>query len=385
MTNAANYPSIDPLRYRQVLGQYPTGVCAITARRNELEPVAMVVGSFVSVSLEPPLIAFFPDRASSSWAKLRECDCFCVNILSSEQEALCRKLASKSPDKFQGASHRISAQGNPVLDGVVAWIECQRQSVTEAGDHELVIGRVLRLEIETAGYPLLFFQGGYGRFAPASISAFETPGLSLDQLRYVDRARPEMEAISEELTARCLAVVQIGAELAIVASSGRARHDGAGTLVGQRFPYILPTGSVFAAWLPERARENWIDRVAKGERRRAARIALERVRARGYSLGLLNDAQREFSTRIDSIAAGLAHSAGLETLIDSLFYDPEHLGANEYGLVRVISAPVFDATGGVACALTVYDFQKPVGTGGIERYIARVAEGANRVTKEIGG
>jgi len=272
MTVTPEIAPIDPLRYRQVLGQYPTGVCAITARRNGPGPVAMVVGSFVSVSLEPPLIAFFPDRASSSWAKLRDCENFCVNILSSEQEGLCRKLASKLPDKFEGAPHRISARGNPVLDGVVAWIECQRHSIADAGDHELVMGRVLSLEIETAGYPLLFFQGGYGRFAPASISAVETPGLTLDQLRCVDRARPEMEAMSDELSARCLAVVQIGAELAIVASSGRARHDGPGTLVGQRLPFVPPTGSIFAAWLPDPARANWIDRVANGERRQPVRI-----------------------------------------------------------------------------------------------------------------
>jgi flavin reductase (DIM6/NTAB) family NADH-FMN oxidoreductase RutF len=385
MANTATYPVIDPLRYRQVLGQYPTGVCVITGRRNALEPVAMVVGSFVSVSLQPPLIAFFPDRASSSWGKLRDCECFCVNILSSEQEDLCRKLASKSPDKFEGTAHRISARGNPVLDGVVAWIECERHSVSDAGDHELVIGRVLSLEIDAAGYPLLFFQGGYGRFTPGSLSAIETPGLSLGQLRYVDCARPEMEAISDELRARCLAVVQIGAELVIVASSGRARHDRAGTLVGQRFPYILPTGSIFAAWLPERQQASWIDRVAKGERKEAARLALQRVRSRGYSIGLLNDAQREFSTRVDSIAAGLAPSAGLETLIASLQYDPESLTAHEYKLIRIISAPVFDAAAEVSCALTVYDFQKPQGTAMVERYLARVVEAANRVTKRISG
>jgi len=377
------YPPIDPLRYRQVLGQYPTGVCAITARRNSLEPVAMVVGSFVSVSLQPPLIAFFPDRASSSWAKLRDCENFCVNILSSEQEGLCRKLASKLPDKFEGASHRISARGNPVLDGVVAWIECRRHSIADAGDHELVMGHVLSLEIETAGFPLLFFQGGYGRFAPASISAFETPGLTLGQLRCVDQARSEMEAMSDELSARCLAVVPIGAELAIVASSGRARHDGPGTLVGQRFPFVPPTGSIFAAWLPEPVRANWIDRVANGERRKSVRTALERVRSRGYSLGLLNDAQRKFSSRVDAIAAGLEPSVGLEAVIDSLYYDPENLTSAEYALVRVITAPVFDATGGVSFALTLYDFQKPAATGGIEKYIARVTEGAARVTQRI--
>ena len=385
MTDAAQFPPVDPLRYRQVLGQYPTGVCAITAKRGGAESVAMVVGSFASVSLNPPLIAFFPDRASSSWAKLRDCEDFCVNILSAEQEALCRKLASKSPDKFAGTSHHISAQGNPILDGVVAWIDCRRYSVTDAGDHELVIGRVLALEIETAGLPLLFFQGGYGRFAPASVSAPETPGLTLGQLRCVDRARPEMEALSDELSARCLAIVQIGAELAIVASAGRARHDAPGTLVGQRLPFVPPTGSIFAAWLPDRERDTWIGRVANSGRQRTVRMALERVRSRGYSLGLLNDAQREFTSRLDAIAAGQMHGAGLESLIGALFYDPESLTTAEYALVRVISAPVFDQKGGIAFVLTLYDFPKPSATSSIENYIARVTEGAARVTKRISG
>lgn len=249
----------------------------------------------------------------------------------------------------------------------------------------MVIGRVLALEIETAGLPLLFFQGGYGRFAPASVSAPETPGLTLGQLRCVDRARSEMEALSDELSARCLAIVRIGAELAIVASAGRSRHDAPGTLVGQRLPFVPPTGSIFAAWLPERERDTWISRVAISGRQKNASMALERVRSRGYSLGLLNDAQREFSSRLDAIATGQMHGAGLEALIHSLFYDPESLTPTEYALVRVISAPVFDQKGGVAFVLTLYDFPKPSAPNGIENYIARVTEGAARVTERISG
>lgn len=385
MTSTAQFPLVDPLQFRQVLGQYPTGVCAITAMRNGSEPVAMIVGSFASVSLNPALIAFFPDRASSSWAKLRDCEHFCVNILSSEQEGLCRKLASKLPDKFAGTAHRISACGNPILDGVVAWIECHRHSITDAGDHELVIANVLSLEIETAGLPLLFFQGGYGRFAPASVSSSETPGLTLEQLRRVDCARPEMEALSDELSARCIAAVQIGTQLALVASAGHARRDAPGTLVGQRLPFVAPTGSIFAAWLPDRERDHWIGRVSDIGRQPAVRMVLERVRSRGYSLGLLNDAQREFSSRLAAMAAGQAHTDGLESLIDELFYDPEQLTPAECALVRVISAPVFDAMGQVALALTLYDFQKPSATNSIDKYIARVTEAAARITKRIAG
>ena len=120
-TANADYPVIEPGWYRQVLGQYPTGVCVVTSTSPEGERIAMVVGSFSSVSLDPPLVAFFPDRKSGSWARLRACQRFCVNILSAQQEALCRKLASKDPDKFAGVAHRISASGNPILEDAVGW------------------------------------------------------------------------------------------------------------------------------------------------------------------------------------------------------------------------------------------------------------------------
>lgn len=159
---------IDPATYRKVLGQYPTGVCVVTAVGADGVPVAMVVGSFSSVSMDPPLVGFYPDKGSSSWAKLRECRHFCVNILSSQQEDVCRKLASKDPDKFVGTAHSLSGNGVPLLHDVVARIECETYSITDAGDHDLMLARVLGLEIVSEALPLLFFQGGYGAFAPAS-------------------------------------------------------------------------------------------------------------------------------------------------------------------------------------------------------------------------
>jgi flavin reductase (DIM6/NTAB) family NADH-FMN oxidoreductase RutF len=98
--DTAAQSDIDPKWFRQVLAQYPTGVCVVTSVTEQGAPVAMIVGSFTSVSLKPPLIAFFPSRDSSSWAKLRHCRSFCVNILSSDQEAICQRLASKDADKF---------------------------------------------------------------------------------------------------------------------------------------------------------------------------------------------------------------------------------------------------------------------------------------------
>jgi len=149
---------------RRALSHYPTGVCVITAASPVGPPTAMAVGSFTSVSLDPPLVGFFPDKSSTSWPKVQAAGHFCVNILSAEQEALCRRFAVKGGDKFEGLTVRSARSGTPILDGVVGWIDCELHAVQEAGDHYLALGRVLEFRIESLAPPLLFCQGGY---APA--------------------------------------------------------------------------------------------------------------------------------------------------------------------------------------------------------------------------
>ncbi len=154
----------DSAKYRQVLGHFPTGVTVITAALDGA-PVGMAVGSFASVSLEPPLVAFFAGLGSSSWPKIQAAGSFCVNILAEDQEGVCRRFASKEEDKFAGLGWSPAGSGSPLLDGVVAWIDCEIESVTDAGDHVCVMGRVRDLSVGHDGAPLLFFRGGYGRFA----------------------------------------------------------------------------------------------------------------------------------------------------------------------------------------------------------------------------
>ncbi|MCB2062129.1 MAG: flavin reductase family protein, partial [Novosphingobium sp.] len=72
--------TIDPAHFRQVLGAYPTGVAVITAMDTEGAPAGMVVGTFTSVSLDPPLVGFLPDKSSSSWPKIESAGRFCVNV-----------------------------------------------------------------------------------------------------------------------------------------------------------------------------------------------------------------------------------------------------------------------------------------------------------------
>jgi flavin reductase (DIM6/NTAB) family NADH-FMN oxidoreductase RutF len=138
----------------------------VTAVDAEGAPVGLAIGSFTSVSLEPPLVAFLPDKTSSSWPKIRLADKFCVNVIGAHQEHVCRRFATKLPDKFQDLPWRAAPSGSPIIEGVVAWIDCDLEAVHEAGDHYIVLGRVRELTVETATMPLIFFQGGYGRFSP---------------------------------------------------------------------------------------------------------------------------------------------------------------------------------------------------------------------------
>jgi 3-hydroxy-9,10-secoandrosta-1,3,5(10)-triene-9,17-dione monooxygenase reductase component len=163
---AAPAGQIDGANFRHVLSHYPTGVCVVTAIEADGRASGMVVGSFTSVSLSPPLVAFFPDKASTSWPKIERAGRFCVNVLASDQGELCRRFASKGEDKFAGVAHRVSTNGSPVLDDVVAWIDCTLDAVHEAGDHFIVLGRVQELDIIRPDQPLLFFRGKYGAFNP---------------------------------------------------------------------------------------------------------------------------------------------------------------------------------------------------------------------------
>lgn len=164
--------ALDPARFREVLGQYPTGVAVVTGLSLDGEPLGMAVGSFTSVSLSPPLVAFLPAMESSSWRALREAGSgFCVNVLGADQEEVCRQIALRKSDKFHGIGWARSASGNPVIEGCVAYVDCATEAVHDAGDHHIVIGRVRELDVLASGYPLLFYRGGYGSFTPRSSAA----------------------------------------------------------------------------------------------------------------------------------------------------------------------------------------------------------------------
>lgn len=149
-------------KFRDVLGRFCTGVTVVTSMSNG-EPVGMTCQSFSSVSLDPPLVLFCPAKSSRAWPQMQRAGYFCVNLLSHDQLDLSNGFAAKGTDKFAGVSWRPSATGAPLLDGVLGWVDCTVYAVHEAGDHYVVIGRVMDLGVEDAPHPLLFYRGRYAR------------------------------------------------------------------------------------------------------------------------------------------------------------------------------------------------------------------------------
>jgi 3-hydroxy-9,10-secoandrosta-1,3,5(10)-triene-9,17-dione monooxygenase reductase component len=157
-------PGFDVATFRTVLGHFCSGITIVTAVDDGMA-VGLTCQSFASVSLDPPLVLFVPAKASSSWPRIRHAGHFCANVLADHQEPLGRRFAIKGADKFAGVGWRPGGTGSPLLDGCLGYVECEVESVHDGGDHDIAVGRVVDLGVADEGSPLLFYRGGYGRFA----------------------------------------------------------------------------------------------------------------------------------------------------------------------------------------------------------------------------
>ena len=154
-------------QYRHVLGHFCTGVTVITTVDDE-GPAGFTCQSFGALSLDPPLVLFCPSRSSSTGRRVMDAGRFCANVLADSQRVLARGFASKAGDKFAGVGWSPSPAGLPLLDGTHAWVDASVETIHEAGDHQLVIGRVSALGVGAAGMPLLFHRGRFTATEPES-------------------------------------------------------------------------------------------------------------------------------------------------------------------------------------------------------------------------
>lgn len=156
-------------RFRHVMRHVPTGVAVVAAGTAD-GPAGLAVGSFVSASLEPPLVGFFVGHASTTWPRIAPVGRFSVNILGEDDEDTCRAFAASGGDKFAGVAWHPSPLGSPVLDGALAWFECTPHTVTRAGDHDFVLADVRDLSVRPDGRPLIFCHGIYQRLGRPAVT-----------------------------------------------------------------------------------------------------------------------------------------------------------------------------------------------------------------------
>jgi flavin reductase (DIM6/NTAB) family NADH-FMN oxidoreductase RutF len=152
---------IDSRELRTILGRFATGVCVITTVTPADKAVGLTANSFSSVSLEPPLVLWSLQNNSESYADFARPQRYAINILTSDQEALSTQYARKGDHELAAEHYSRGLFGNPILEGALASFECELETTHEAGDHLIIIGRVMAMEVRSTGDPLVFYSGAY--------------------------------------------------------------------------------------------------------------------------------------------------------------------------------------------------------------------------------
>lgn len=166
---------VEKTALREILGHYPTGV-AVIATIYDGQPVGMAVGSFTSVSLDPPRIGFLVDKSSTTWPRIHATGSFAVNVLGEHHALLARQFATKHTDRFHKVPWRPGDNGMPLIDGAVVVAESDITNVIEAGDHWFVMGSVLQIAAQRNGGPLLFHRGSFARLGRDQGGGEQPPG-----------------------------------------------------------------------------------------------------------------------------------------------------------------------------------------------------------------
>ncbi len=160
---------------RQILGKFLTGVTVVTTLDQHKVPVGFTANSFTSVSLDPPLVLVCLAETAGLAPVFRRADSFVINILSTEQEATSNGFARRDEDRFADTGWQAGATGSPILNDCAAWLDCEMYEKILAGDHIILIGRIVDAE-KTARHPLGYYQGRY--------CAIDLPEETLSQIEH---------------------------------------------------------------------------------------------------------------------------------------------------------------------------------------------------------
>lgn len=389
--------AFDPQVFRTVLGHYPTGVVVVTGTTPDGEHLAMVVGTFSSVSLDPPLVSFMPMKGSATYLKLTECQSLCINVLTADQEDVGRMIVSRRGDKLADIDWSPSPSGAPVLAGCLAWLEVRLIEQIEAGDHWISLCAVDHLAVENPVAPLLFFQGGYGAFVVPSLIA----RLDAEIASGVNEAvasRAELEQLAADIEAECTLLKVVNRdELAAVATAGapgRSLEPGPG--LGRRLPIIPPIADTWVAGRTVEEQNYWLSKATGADEASldTYRRRLQFCREHGYLLSFrrpeermpfeqLHEATSTYAQirptpaqlrelRQQITAATPPESHEIRDLIDDQTYD-----------VGSIIVPVRDAAGDDSLVLRASNLPPGASAAQVRSWVERVKSTARQIETSI--
>jgi flavin reductase (DIM6/NTAB) family NADH-FMN oxidoreductase RutF len=143
------------------MGRFATGVCLITTVTEEGEALALTANSFSSVSLDPPLVLWSLQNGSDVYQSYAQPRYFAINVLAREQEAHSNQYARKGEHLLEPEHFSPGRHGAPIIRDALASFECELDATHEGGDHLIIVGRVLDMQVRSGGEPLLFYAGAY--------------------------------------------------------------------------------------------------------------------------------------------------------------------------------------------------------------------------------
>ncbi|MDC7713667.1 flavin reductase [Vogesella sp. LYT5W] len=156
--------AIDVMEFRKALGAFVTGVTVVSTRQSDGTPRGFTANSFTSVSLDPALLLICIGKTAASYPVFSDTQQFSISILAEDQKQVSSIFASKAADKFEQVAWHQGVTGSPIIDGAAAWFDCVTHQLVDAGDHIILIGRVVDFS-NTAASPLGYGRGAYLTFS----------------------------------------------------------------------------------------------------------------------------------------------------------------------------------------------------------------------------
>lgn len=161
--------SIDKALFREVMGQFATGVTIVTGRLDE-QCHGMTANAFTSVSLDPTLVLVCVNREARTHQFIADAGAFAVNILAEAQQHLAELFSRRwdGTDRFAAVDHHHGPSGSPIIDGCLAYLDCHLVAAYPSGDHTIYVGEVVEADISRDGRPLLYYDRGYRHMSLAA-------------------------------------------------------------------------------------------------------------------------------------------------------------------------------------------------------------------------